>query len=168
MVKLDLGCGINKKEGFLGVDIEKFDGVDVVADLTKKWPWTDESVEEVHCSHVVEHLTGKQRIHFFNELYRVLKKGGKATVIVPHWTFAGAYGDPTHQWPPMSEWAWLYLNAEWRKGNAPHVGYKCNFNVTSFPTHDGRLNGRNQEYQQFAFSNYINNWRDMVANLIKE
>ena len=32
-LKLDLGCGLSKKEGFLGVDRRKFDGVDIVHDL---------------------------------------------------------------------------------------------------------------------------------------
>jgi hypothetical protein len=37
-LKLDLGCGKNKKPGFLGVDSRKFDGVDWVADLrAEKW-----------------------------------------------------------------------------------------------------------------------------------
>jgi hypothetical protein len=56
----------------------------------------------------------------------VLKKGAKAEITVPHWASARYYGDPTHK-EPFSEFAWLYLNAEWRKANAPHVGYVCDF-----------------------------------------
>lgn len=36
VLKLDLGCGKNKIAGFLGVDRRRFDGVDLVTDLTKK------------------------------------------------------------------------------------------------------------------------------------
>src|SRR5687767_3667033 len=84
LLKLDLGCGLNKREGFSGVDVREFPGVDLVMDLRKPWLWTDESVAEAHCSHFIEHLTAPERIHFVNELHRVLVPGGKCQVIVPH------------------------------------------------------------------------------------
>ena len=48
-MKLDIGCGKNKKEGFTGIDQYDMPGVDIVSDLTKKWPIDNDSVEEVHC-----------------------------------------------------------------------------------------------------------------------
>ena len=97
-MKLDIGCGKNKKEGFTGVDQYAMDGVDVVLNVAKdRWPWEDGSVEEAHCSHFLEHLDATERIHFYNELYRVLKVGGRATIITPHWASNRAYGDPTHK-----------------------------------------------------------------------
>src|SRR5215471_13790857 len=104
LLKLDLGCGKFKKDGFTGVDTKEFPGVDVVADLTKRWPWKDGSVEEVSASHIVEHFDVEDRIHFVNELYRVLIKGGKAVVVTPYWASSRSYGDLTHKWPPVSEW----------------------------------------------------------------
>jgi hypothetical protein len=95
-LKLDFGCGPNKREGFQGVDSIAFPGVDFVVDLRQRWPWEDNSVAEAHASHFIEHLTAMERVHFANELYRVLKPGGKCTVIVPHWGSCRAYGDPTH------------------------------------------------------------------------
>ena len=63
---------VNKKEGFVGCDVLAFEGVDYVCDLSKdKFPFEDSSVDEFHCSHFLEHLTGPERIHFFNELWRV-------------------------------------------------------------------------------------------------
>src|SRR5262245_36420082 len=80
LLKLDFGCGPNKKEGFIGVDTIKFDKVDLVLDIGKaKWPWKDNSVDEAHASHFLEHLTAEERIHFVNELYRVLKVNAKFT-----------------------------------------------------------------------------------------
>lgn len=55
-VKLNLGCNQNPKAGYVNVDIEKFDGVDVVADLEKRWPWEDGSVDEIFCADLPEHL----------------------------------------------------------------------------------------------------------------
>ncbi len=55
-VKLHLGCNQHPQEGYINVDIEKFDGVDVVADLEKVWPWDDGSVAEIVTNDLPEHL----------------------------------------------------------------------------------------------------------------
>ena len=168
-MKLDLGAGINKKEGFIGVDVRAFPGVDVVADLTKPWPWADESVDEVHCSHMIEHLTAEQRIFFVNELYRVLKPKGTATLIAPHWASTRAYGDLTHQWPPVCEMWFFYLDKDWRAVNAPHNdGYTCNFTSTwGYGMHQSLLT-RNPEFQQFALNFYKEAAQDIHATLVKK
>ena len=175
MVKLDLGCGKNPKPGFEGVDNIKFDEVTHVCDLSiPGWPFEDNSVEEVHCSHFVEHLSGRERIQFANELHRILAPGGKATIIVPHWASCRAYGDMTHQWPPVSEFWFFYLSKEWRAGNCPHddiewnpQGYSCDFQATWGYSMNPSLNARNQEFQQFALSNYKEAAQDIIATLIK-
>lgn len=168
VIRLDLGCGKNKREGFIGVDSRDF-GQDVIHDLTKVWPWEDDSVEEAHCSHFVEHLTGSERIHFVNELYRVLRKGAKATLITPHWSSTRAYGDLTHQWPPVSEFWFYYLNAEWRAQNAPHNdGYLCDFDATWGYSMNPSLHVRNQEYQMYALSNFKEAAQDIIATLTKK
>ena len=175
-LKLDLGCGLSKHkpEGFIGVDIQKFPGVDQVCDLRKKWPWKDGSVEKVLCSHFVEHLTNPERIHFWNELYRVLMPvkflngqpiQGKATIVTPNWSHASAYGVPTHQWPPLSEWTAYYLDKNWRALNAPHVGLTCDFIFVVGGAWDEWLNSRQEK--TFAMGRYINSWRDMIITLHK-
>lgn len=167
-MRLDLGCGKNKQEGYIGVDSRAFEGVDVVADLSKAWPWQNETVDEVHCSHMVEHLTANERIHFVNELCRVLKKGGKALIITPHWASARAYGDLTHQWPPVAEWWYFYLSKDWRAVNAPHNDlYTCDFDSTWGYGMRQDLLVRNQEYQQYALNNYKEAAQDLYATLIK-
>jgi ubiquinone/menaquinone biosynthesis C-methylase UbiE len=164
-LRLDLGCGPSKKEGFYGVDSRKFPGVDLVFDLTKKWPWKDGSVDEVHCSHMVEHLTWPQRVHFFNEMWRVMKADAKATVITPHWASNRFYGDPTHQ-APFSEFAYFYLNREWRKANAPHTDYTCNFEASwGFSVHPA-LQGRSTEYVNEALQWYKEAAQDLMATLV--
>src|SRR5438552_1623142 len=104
-IKLDFGCGPNPRDGFEGVDRLSFEGkVAHVVDLrTTPWPWKTASVAEAHASHFVEHLTAVERVAFCNELYRILVPGGTCQIIVPHWASCRAYGDPTHQWPPVSE-----------------------------------------------------------------
>lgn len=175
-LRLDLGCGPAKATGFHGVDIRPIDGVDTVCDLRKApWPWADGSVEMVRSSHFLEHLTPPERITFFNELYRILKIGGTAEVISPHWTNACAYGDPTHQWPPVSEWLALYLRKLWREGdgtpanppNAPHVPYTCDFEFVIGFSFDERVANWNQERRMFALTHHLNAARDIHINLSK-
>ena len=46
-MKLDLGCGGRKKEGFIGVDQYAMEGVDVVLNIgVDPWPWEDGTVED--------------------------------------------------------------------------------------------------------------------------
>lgn len=166
--RLDLGCGPKKKEGFVGVDSIKFEGVDVVADLRKPWKWKDSTVDEVHCSHFLEHLTGVERVTFFNELYRVLKKDGKATIIVPSWTSERAYGDPTHQWPPVVGMSFYYLDKNWRAANAPHCGYNCDFQFIGGNSLANPWHLKTQEVQAFAQTHYLNVAQDMHVTLTKK
>lgn len=173
-VKLDLGCGTKKQEGAIGVDSLSFNGaVDVVHDLTQApWPFPDSSVDEAHSSHFLEHLTGAQRVTFFNELYRVLKPAAKATIIGPDWSNACAYGDPTHAWPPLSPWLGLYTNKDWRKGNAPHVdselapdapfSFSCDFDWMNVYSMEEWLMLKHQEYRQDALAHKINSARDII------
>ena len=174
-MKLDIGCGKNKKEGFTGVDQFPIEGVDVVCDLRQPWQWENDSVEEVHCSHFIEHLTGQERVHFCNELYRVMKTGAKCTLIAPHWGSNRAYGDPTHQWPPVAEMWFYYLSKDWRKSQAPHTdsltnpaGYNCDFDATWGYSMHPILMTRNQEFQQFALQMYKEAAQDIIATLTKK
>lgn len=168
-IKLDIGCGKNKAgPEWIGIDILKFDGVDKVMDVRKTpWPWKAGTVDEIHTSHFVEHLTGAERIPFFNEAARVLKPGGVMRVICPNWSHDCAYGDPTHQWPPISAWFALYLNKAWRDGNAPHVGFTCDFDHVPSCNIDPWLLSRNDEFKANAVSHYINSMRDFVVTMTK-
>lgn len=175
LLKLDFGCGPNKREGFRGVDMTKFPGVDEVVDLTTApWPWADGSVGEAHASHFIEHLNAVQRVQFCNELYRILVPGGTCTIIVPHWASCRAYGDPTHQWPPVSEFWFYYLLKSWRAQNAPHTdaehlpgGFSCDFDATWGYAMRPDLATRNQEFQQMAMANYKEAILDMHASLTR-
>lgn len=177
---LDLGCGKNKQPGFLGVDQYAMDGVDVVHDLrVGPWPWADNSVDRVHCSHFLEHLTnfeGKwERVLFFNELHRIMKPGATAQLIFPHWCSNRYYGDPTHK-EPFSEMGFYYLTKSWRvqHNNAPHAdiafnpnGYSCDFEFTyGYNLHPGMAN-RHQDYVMHAMTFWKETCTDIVATLTK-
>lgn len=177
LLRLDLGCGPNKiHPSWMGVDSRKFEGVDVVLDLSarvkgkfKPWPWKTSSVHEVHSSHFVEHLQADERIHFVNELYRILVPGGSAKIITPHWASSRAYGDLTHAWPPVSEFWFFYLSKQWRADNAPHNdAYTCDFVAPTFGyTINPALGPKNEDYRNFAMAWYKEAAQDIVATLVK-
>ena len=169
-LKLDIGCGKNKQPGYFGVDAIAFEGVDLVTDMRQPWPWEDGTVDDVHCSHFLEHLTGAERVHFFNELYRVLKPGAQARIITPHWSHERAYGDPTHQWPPVCGWTYFYLHKGWREVNAPHTGYTCDFEYVLAGAHDPNdtwVAMRNMETKSVMMSRNINTTTDLIATITK-
>ncbi len=166
-LRLDIGCGKTKMDGWEGIDAIDF-GQKHVHDVRKGLPFADDSVSEVRSSHFVEHLTGAERIAFFNDLYRVMKVGATAQIVTPNWSHACAYGDPTHQWPPMSQWYPLYLNKAWRDGNAPHAPYTCDFDHTIAGSWDASIEGRNPETKSMMMNNYTNAWRDLIVTLTKK
>ena len=170
-IKLNIGSGPNKMEGFISVDTIKFnDDIQVVDCGADIWPWEDNSVEEIHCSHMIEHLDSKQRIHFINECYRVMKPKGKVTIITPHWNSCRAYGDLTHQWPPVSEFWFYYLSKDWRAVNAPHSTYnECvDFEATWGYGMNPSIVTRNPEYQQYAMANFKEAINDLYATVVKK
>jgi hypothetical protein len=73
-MRLNLGCGFNKREGFVNVDIGGHCAPDRVHDLEQvPWPWDDSSVGEIFMSHVLDHLgaTTAQYFAVLREMYRV-------------------------------------------------------------------------------------------------
>ncbi len=176
VIRIDIGCGKNKRPDFIGVDRRKYEGVDVVTDLLKPWPWKNGTVEEINASHVLEHFTGRQRVWIFNEMYRVLREGGTVTITTPHWASQRAYGDFTHQWPPVAESLYFYVNRNWRKENAPDNdiewnpdGYNCHFEGTmGYGGLHPELFAKNTEAQHFAMKFYKEAVADMVATLVKK
>lgn len=143
--KLDLACGQSCVEGFEGVDIAAVSGVKHVHDLnTYPWPFDDNSVAEVHCSHYIEHIPmeyvlqqGRRKdalFAFFDEVYRILIPGGSARIICPAARHDRAFQDPTHRRFIVSS-TWLYFNAQWRKENRlDHYNVDCDFGVSANPT----------------------------------
>jgi len=95
-MKIDLGCGKNKKEGFLGVDILKLPGVDIVHGLDSfPYPFSESEVDEISMDQVLEHL--KEPLRVLEELYRISKDGAKITIGVPYFRSFYSVIDPTHR-----------------------------------------------------------------------
>ncbi|MCK5016735.1 MAG: methyltransferase domain-containing protein [Candidatus Peribacteraceae bacterium] len=83
--KLDICGGRNpyNPEEFLNVDIVNFPNVDLVFNITKKFPINDGIIEEIISVATLEHLRPVHVSHVINEFYRVLKPNGRVRISTP-------------------------------------------------------------------------------------
>jgi hypothetical protein len=98
-MRLNLGCGSNKRDGFVNVDISPLCNPDQVLNLEDTpWPWPDSSVDEIAMTHVLEHLGQTTEIYFdiLRELYRVCRHSATITIVVPHPRHDDFLHDATH------------------------------------------------------------------------
>lgn len=120
MVKLNLGAGRKRPEGFINVDLS---GADVNCDI-RSLPFPDDHADEIMAIHVCEHFYVHEIIPTLAEWRRVLRPGGKMALELPCldkvlWHFANGspenftlwplYGDPnTHKdgEPALHKWCW--------------------------------------------------------------
>ena len=191
--KLDLACGDNKREGFKGIDVVKTESTDYVVDLqVYPWPIESGSVEHAHCSHYIEHIPHsnvnailkhsnsfeefKEKmanskdglIEFWNELYRILKPGGKASIIAPYYSSQRAYGDPTHERSIADSTGW-YLNKAWVDDSGiGHYGLNCDFDVKISYYISNEMTLKSEEVRQKALLHYWNSADDIMIDLIKK
>lgn len=170
-MKLDIGCGQNKKKGFVGVDMIPGPNVDIVWDL-EEYPWEpikDNSVDEVYISHYAEHT--KDLMKFMDEIWRVCTNGAKITIISPYYTSIRAWQDPTHT-RVISEATWMYFDKDWREANKiDHYPIKSNFGVDKMIVFfNPPWDKKSDEAKKFAQEHYWNAVSDMMTELhvIKE
>jgi predicted SAM-dependent methyltransferase len=113
MVKLNLGCGSVQPQGWVNVDYSlgarlseipfynfinrrmKLFDIDpdghprvwddkiYIHNLNKKFPWENNSVDIIYCSHTLEHFSKQEGLTFLRECHRIMKKGGILRIIVP-------------------------------------------------------------------------------------
>ena len=114
-IKLNLGCGQTGLEGWVNVDNSPSVFVSRVPflrfvlyklkiineysyrsvwlkniiwrDLTKKLNWSDNSVDKIYNSHVLEHMENDKGKAFLKECYRVMKKDAIFRLVVPDLEF---------------------------------------------------------------------------------
>ncbi len=96
MRTLDVGCGIRKQAGSIGIDRNPASRADVLVDLDRfPYPFADDSFERVTAIHVIEHLTDV--IRAMEEFHRLTRAGGTVRIETPHYTDHSSFCDPTHK-----------------------------------------------------------------------
>jgi hypothetical protein len=85
MVKLNLGCGFDKRSGYVNIDVREDVKPDVVMDVEKELlkRFRDESVDEILAKDFVEHLSWRVVKDFLKDCFRALKKGGRIYIQTP-------------------------------------------------------------------------------------
>lgn len=82
-VKLHLGAARRRLSGFLNIDREDSEGLDLVADVSDLSAFQSNSVNEIYSSHTLEYFDREEVIPVLSEWNRVLVPGGKVFVSVP-------------------------------------------------------------------------------------
>lgn len=119
-MKLNLGCGDAKTDGWVNVDKYASFDPDVVHDLEViPYPFDDNSCDEISLIHVLEHLGQDSNtfISIMQELYRISKPDAKIQINVPHPRHDDFINDPTHVRPITPDLLSLFdleMNRKWQ------------------------------------------------------
>lgn len=106
--KLDLGGRFNGNPKCETVDLKD---ADIIADLSKDWPWEDNSVGVIIANDFLEHIQDK--LHVIKEIYRVLAPGGYLLASTPSTDSRGAFQDPTHTAYYNQNSFYYYVDQKW-------------------------------------------------------
>jgi len=109
MIRLNLGCGEEKLENFINIDIRLEVEPDIVWDLEKDGiPFDDNTVDEVRLKDFLEHISWRRVRWFLCEVHRVLKLGGKVFIQCPNFeAIIRRWMEQTEdwkKWPLKSDW----------------------------------------------------------------
>ena len=99
MKKLNLGCGFDKREGFVNADNFPECEPDVFCDLESfPWPFLDSEFDYVLMKHVLEHVGADFSVfkQIMQELHRITARDGIIEIHVPHFSHTTFWSDPTH------------------------------------------------------------------------
>jgi len=94
-MKLNIGCGNDKRDGYTNLDISPDVHPDVVADITECIPFRDNTFDEVLCNNVLTQILFPQTfVQVMNDLWRITKPNGCIYIRVPLVTNPAAWQDP--------------------------------------------------------------------------
>jgi len=133
-MKINLGSGIEKKVGFINIDISPKYNPEIVCDGLHL-PLKENSMDCVRAFDFLEHMPNDKRLDIIEEIYRVLKPGGKFQHHTPSTVGMGAFSDPTH----LSFWnknSWLYYCDDLGGIMRKTYGIKANFKVEHLQDYD--------------------------------
>jgi SAM-dependent methyltransferase len=93
---LDVGCGIRKQPGAIGIDRHPGSRADVLCDLDRiPYPFADDAFDGLVAIHAIEHLSDV--IGAMEEFHRLVRAGGRVRIETPHYTDFSSWCDPTHR-----------------------------------------------------------------------
>ena len=175
-MKLNMGCGQNKINGYLNIDKHSECEPDLQFDLEKfPWPFKTSEVNEVLFNHSLEHIGANTNIflNIMKELYRVCNNDAKIQINVPHPRHDNYINDPTHVriiTPQIFELFSKKNNILWEEikaSNSPLAKYldidfeTIEINQVLEPEYIEKLN--NKELTQREIEKYIKELNNIVS-----
>ncbi len=97
---LDVGCGWEKVEGAVSVDIRTQTKPDVCGDMDvdrkaiPHFPFRDDTFGEIHILQTIDHF--QNIVPVMEEVHRVSKPGAKIVITVAHVSSIYSWSDPVH------------------------------------------------------------------------
>ncbi|MDT8286029.1 MAG: methyltransferase domain-containing protein [Elusimicrobiales bacterium] len=82
-LKLNLGCGERRRDGYLNADIVRSGAADIRLDISSPLPFPDNSADAIEAYHLLEHLPRRKTAAVLKDWIRVLAPGGKLVVECP-------------------------------------------------------------------------------------
>jgi len=95
VLRLDIGCGLSKPGGFVGIDRMPLSDVDVVADLDFPLPFADNTFDLILASHSLEHV--QDIIFTMKEIYRIARHGAQVCIVAPYYQQGLNIANPYHK-----------------------------------------------------------------------
>ena len=96
-MKLNLGCGLDYREGWVNLDFNKGVKADIYHDLNKPLPFKENEVDYILIDNIIEHLNIERVISLIQELHSICKNKAIIEIYAPH--YKGCYCFPilTHR-----------------------------------------------------------------------
>ncbi|MFI5207904.1 MAG: class I SAM-dependent methyltransferase [Gemmatimonadales bacterium] len=113
-LKLHLGCGTVRLEGWVNVDIETSQA-DLTLDITRGLPLPDGAARLIYHEHVMEHITVDEAKACLRDWFRLLEPGGVLRIATPDLAYVveryrGDWRDQA--WLKLPEYAFIRTRAE--------------------------------------------------------
>ena len=107
IVKANFGCGSKVLDGWANFDKYPVNESVAFCDLDLGIPLSDDTCDQVLLDNVIEHCSDIPFV--LKEIERVLRVGGTAKIITPHFSSAASFRDPTHKFH-LSYFSFDYVN----------------------------------------------------------
>jgi predicted SAM-dependent methyltransferase len=122
-LKLNIGCGPNRKQGWINIDLSP--EAELSLDMRERIPFDDGSAAIIYSEHFFEHLDyPNDAKHFLRECFRVLEPDGIFRVGVPDTLL------PLLDYAGVGDGRWLqacknkeFWRPEWCKTTMDHINY---------------------------------------------
>ena len=130
-MRLNLGCGLDVRDGYINIDVRKVHPKILVLDLEKELlrPFPDGSAEEIIAKDFVEHLSWRVVEDFLRDCYRVLKRGGRMYIQVPDLEAIArkVILDPSFRFGDLEGWKaisyWVYGSGDYGEPSFHKAGF---------------------------------------------